>query len=165
MLNINRNYIWLMISVVLLCTTGCTVPTWLQSGLELIIPTIAIGLGGIMTTLFLKVNTWINAKIKIEGVNHAVTIVEEFVESVTQSIITSYRDEILKALADGKFDEEEKKKLRSLAFVIVKERLTMDMMKKIASSLGLSQEAAEKYLTDKITGFLGVKMDGLLSGK
>src|SRR3972149_4421423 len=126
----------------LILPPACTIPDWGKSALELIIPAVATILVTLLTTLGLKLNAWLAGKIKSDNLSHVLDVTNEVITSTIEGIITQYRTALLDAVSDGKLDEAEKAKLKTLAIEVVKDRLSKLDIKKLATSLHLSPEMA-----------------------
>lgn len=159
-----NKYLLSALALVLLFSTGCTVPSLLQSTLEMILPPIAVGIAGLVTLGFAYLTGYIKSKFKSSTYEHATTVVSEQIEAVTLELIDDYKVALMDALKDGVIDEAEKAKLKGLAISTVKERISAGEMKKLASSMGITKEAVGEYLASKISGLVGERIDMAVSG-
>lgn len=145
----------------LLTLTACEVPTWLQGGLETLVYAVAGLLATLVSLLGLKLSAYFSTKTKSDKANSALSVLNDLLVSLVQALVEGYKEKLVLALKDGKIDAQEKEELKKLALDIIKSRLTTDYVKKLASTLGLTPQAAEQFIADKVIGMLGIHMEDL----
>lgn len=151
--------LFLLTVVVATLATGCTVPGYLQSILEVLIPVVATGFAGLITMGFAYLTSWLKAKAKSQNIDNAIIVMGEHIESIVISLVDEYKQATLAALEDGKIDEDEKRALKELAVQILKDRVNAKELKGLAGQMGLSVGSLTDMLISKLSGVVGARFD------